>query len=62
MISENNRIKYAFLLDGWSFEHGDKQELSAKARKIIPKRIFAHHEWGHILPCVLYQAIKITER
>jgi hypothetical protein len=36
MISENNKIKYAFLLDGWSFEHGDKQELSTNARKIIP--------------------------
>lgn len=36
MISENNRIKYAFLLDGWSFERSDKLELSSMARKIIP--------------------------
>lgn len=36
MSSQNSRIKYALLLNGWSFEHGDKTELPTKARIVLP--------------------------
>lgn len=47
VINENNRIKYALLLDGWKFEKGDRQELSSRARKIVPSEYLPSMD-GHI--------------
>lgn len=40
-MTTGNKIKYALYLEGWGYEGGDRQELSSKARKIIPNEFIA---------------------
>lgn len=33
---DNNRIKYALYLEGWTYEHGNVKDLLNKAQKVLP--------------------------